>query len=83
MATVMLSVPDELLRRARKRLGSKDRRGINGYLRGALEALAMEGEPLDPDTEAKLLEGLDSPLRKMTDSDWQSLLKRASRARKR
>jgi hypothetical protein len=79
----MLTVPNELLRRARASLVGDRKSCLQAYLLDALEALAVEKEPLDKETEAKLIEGLDSPVMKMTDVDWRDLLRRAQRRGKR
>ena len=76
MARLMLTVPNELLRRARASLVGDRKSDLQAYLLDALEALAVEREPLDKETEAKLLEGLASPLLKMTRADWQAKLRR-------
>jgi hypothetical protein len=78
MATLTLTVPDDLLRRAKARLdkhGNSDK-DVQEYLLSVLESLTTEGEPIDADTEAKLLEGLKSPAREMTEADWATKLDR-------
>ena len=82
MATLTLSVPDDLMRRAKARLGKKGKADIKEYLLQVLEALTMDGMPIDAETEAKLLEGLDSPLVRMTKADWDSLKNRARRRKR-
>jgi len=82
MATLTLSVPDDLLRRVKSTLTRSGNANIKEYLLSVMEAMTMEGEPIDKETEAKLLEGLDSPLLKMTEADWKSLHNRVARHRK-
>ena len=76
MAMLTLSVPNELLRRAKARLGKGTKADLQKRLVQILESIAMEGEPLDKETEAKVLEGLESPLLKITERDWQAKLRR-------
>jgi hypothetical protein len=76
MTMLKLSVPDDLMRRVKARLGEKGKANVEEYLLSVMEALTMDGEPIDAETEAKLLEGIDSPRVKMTDSDWRRKLRR-------
>jgi hypothetical protein len=75
MATVTLSVPSELLRRASARLG-KNRGDVQDFLLRSLQALSMEGQPVDAKTTAKLIEGIESPLLKPDAAHWRAKLKR-------
>ena len=79
MATLTLNVPDELLRGAEERLARRGGGAIEDYLLSALEALRLEAQPIDAETEAKLLQGLQSPLIEMTDADWEGLHRRCDR----
>jgi hypothetical protein len=84
MATVTLSVPDKLLRRAMSKLNCKDEADLQELFIQLLVARAMDGMPIDKLTEAKLLEGLDSPLVEMNEASWKAKLQRyATRHRKR
>ena len=83
MASLTLSIPDDLLERAKARLGNNGESEVEEYLLSALEAIALDGTPIDKETESKLLEGLASPLEEMTESDWQALHDRAHRGRRR
>ena len=76
MATVTLSVPRELLRRASARLARDGREGVQEFLLSALESLALEGQPIDSETEAKLLEGLKTPLIEPDEAHLQAKLRR-------
>ena len=76
MATLTLSVPDDLLQRAMARLNGKGKADLKQYLLSVLDALTMEGEPIDKQTEAKLLQGLQSRPRELSDADWQAKLQR-------
>jgi hypothetical protein len=81
MAQLTLSIPDDLLARAKARLAESRQSEVEEYLLSALEAIALDGTPVDNETEKKLLEGLRSPVEAMTESDWQSLHDRADRRR--
>jgi hypothetical protein len=83
MANLTLSIPDDLLERARARLGTNGESAIEEYLLSALEAIALDGTPIDKETETKLLEGLASPLEEMTQDDWRALHDSAHRGPRR
>jgi hypothetical protein len=71
MAILTLSIPDDLLKRVEARLGNNGQSEVEEYLLSVLEAIALDGTPIDAETEGKLLEGLASPLEEMTDGDWK------------
>ena len=77
MATLTLTVPDRLLRSAKARLGKRGPGEIKEFLLSAIEALALEGTPVSPEERRKLMEGVRSPARRMTDADWDALMRRA------
>ena len=77
MATVTISVSDELLREARERLGG-NHEDVEAFLRSALHDLADDkpvgpdtDAPLDPATATALIEVLNSPLVDLPDGYWQ------------
>ena len=74
MATLTVSVPDDVLRDAEANMA---REHLEDLLVRTVRAVATGGLPVDPETEAALLEGLDSPLEEMTDADWARLHARA------
>ena len=76
MATVTISVPDDVLQAAKQRVGQRGKGTLEECLVNFVRALTLEGEPLDAETEAALLEGLESPLEEMTDVDWENKLRR-------
>ena len=82
MATISISVPDEVLREAKARVGKRGHATVEEYLLSFIHALALEGEPIDAETEAALLEGLDSPLVEMTGADWEAKLRRYDERRR-
>jgi hypothetical protein len=84
MATISITVPDELLDEARKRLAPLHR-AIDDYLVAALYELTSDeaGEPLDAATLAAVEEGMRSPAEELDDAFWQRLDERAERFRRR
>jgi hypothetical protein len=63
-------------------VGRRGHATIEEYLVTFIHSLTMEGEPIDAETEAGLLEGLDSPLEEMTDADWDAKLRRYDERRR-
>jgi hypothetical protein len=76
MTKVTLSIPDDLLDRLVTRFRAESRADLEEHLLCLLEAFAMNGELLDPETEKKILEGLESPLVEMNDAAWAAKLAR-------
>lgn len=75
MATLTAQVPDEIRDRALQRLAeSQTDASLEEYIASAVYALALDNVPLDAETEAKVLEGLRSPARKMSAEDWDRVL---------
>jgi hypothetical protein len=79
MATVTLSIPDGLINQVVARLGSKGRDDFEEFVLCLLQSFAMEGTPIDAETERKLIEGLESPSSEMTEADWDALRNRIGR----
>jgi hypothetical protein len=75
MATVTISVPDEVLKAAKDHVGRSGYGTVEECLVNFVHSLTQDGEPIDEETEAALLEGLESPLEEMTDKDWQAKLR--------
>lgn len=82
MGKITIDIEDDVLAEARERALLGGYANIEEYLVGAVLALRDEGKPLDAETEAAVLEGLNSPLEEMNDSDWQELRERAESHRK-
>ena len=74
MAT--LTIPDELLQRVADRLGKDGRANVEQHVLSMLEAFAMDGQPIDAETEKKLLEGLNSPIVSLDDAAWTAKIAR-------
>ena len=75
MATLTLSVPETLLRRASRRLGKSGRGDVQEFLLRSIQSLAMDGKAISEAEEAKLLESLDSPVVKTHDAFWRAKLR--------
>jgi len=75
MATLTVSLPDDLLNAARRKLlADRDTRSVEEFVLSALHGLADEDVPLDQALEAKALEALDSPLLDGHTIDWDAKL---------
>jgi hypothetical protein len=77
MATVSISIPDQLKDTAESRAREAGFDSLSDYLCALL--MAEAGEPLDAETEAKLLEGLASPAREITRADWEEKMRQVER----
>jgi hypothetical protein len=72
MATLTLSIPDDVLRRAMANMNCRDEADLHDILLRLVEARATDGAPIDKELKAKLLEGLSSPLLEVTEDYWQA-----------
>jgi hypothetical protein len=76
MPKLTLSISDDLLDRHVTRFRADSRADLEEHLLCLIEAFAMNGELVDPETEKKILEGLESPLVEMNDAAWAAKLVR-------
>jgi hypothetical protein len=74
MATISVSLPDALFAKLREQLRSRGY-SVEDYVTSSLMSLARASDVIDPETEAKLLEGLDSPLLESDEIDWAAKVK--------
>lgn len=73
MATLTIELPDDLRRTIDTRAAEGGYARVEDYLRDFIlvnTASASGAEPISAELEARLLRALDTPLREMTDADW-------------
>lgn len=75
MATLTLCVSDALVERVKNQL-KEHGYTIEEFIESSLLSFADAGEPIDAAMEAKLLEGLDSPLLQPDQIDWDAKIRR-------
>ncbi len=71
MVTLNISIPDELKEKAEEIAARGGHSTVEEYVRTLIQD-DIERE-IDPELEAQLLEGLDSPARELTDADWERM----------
>ena len=71
MVTLNISLPDELKKRAEDLATRGGHASVEAYVQTLIRE-DVERE-IDPELEALLLEGKDTPAEEMTDSDWQQM----------
>ena len=78
--TIHLTLPEDMSERLRERASAAGHENVDDFVRAMLmEELEYErdiGEELDPETEAKLLEGLNTPAREWTRADIDERIRR-------
>lgn len=74
MATMNISLPDEMKAFVEGRMAQEGCASASEYLRALIRD--AQKRQAKQELEAKLLEGLQSPASEMTDSDWSALRER-------
>ena len=75
MATVTVSVPDDVIARLRAKL-ARHGYSVEDFASASLQSFADAGEVITPELEAKLLHALDTPLLEAGQVDWEAKVRR-------
>ena len=78
MATVTVSLPDDVLARLKAKLAPHGYT-VEQFVSSSLSGFADAGECIPADLEVKLLQALDSPLLEPSEIDWNAKAERLRR----